>query len=69
MLPEVMEGCRLEAKAIEGDFYTKSAKDALTRWNSFKKDAAENEVSLCWSHLDSKVRSGIKKYGEAHAAS
>lgn len=67
MLPEVKEGIRLEAKAIEGDFYTLSGKAGLERWVAFKKDAAEAEVDLCWSLLDSKVRSGIKKVGEAHA--
>lgn len=68
MLPEVKEGIRIEAKAIEGDFYTLSGKAAVTRWLAFKKDAAEAEVDLCWSLLDSKVRSGIKKIGEAVAA-
>lgn len=62
---EVREAIRKEAKAIEGDFYTISAKTALLRWNTFKSSASESEIDACWKHIDSKVRSGIKKAGEA----
>ena len=62
--PEVRDGIRREAKAIEGDFYTLSAKQALSRWKAFSKDANEAEIDACWKFLDSKVRSGIKQAGE-----
>ena len=65
LTPEVSNALRIEAKRIEGDFYTISAKAALGSWNAFKKDADEQEVTACWSLMDSKVRSGIKKYGAA----
>lgn len=61
MLPEVREAIRREAKAIEKDFYEVSGKQGTTRWTAFEKDAGEQEVNLCWSFIDSKVRSGIKK--------
>lgn len=65
---ETVANIRKEAKIIEGDFYTISAKNALARWVSFKKDTDEQEQRFCWSLLDSKVRSGIKKIGETVAA-
>lgn len=61
MSPEVREGIRREAKAIEGDFYTVSGKQGTARWKAFEKDAGEKEVDLCWSLMDSKVRNGIRK--------
>lgn len=61
---ETVANIRKEAKIIEGDFYTISAKQALARWTSFKKDTDEQEQRFCWSLLDSKVRAGIKKVGE-----
>ena len=64
LAPEVVVNIRKEAKAIEADFYTISAKQALSRWAAFKKDTDEQEQRACWSFLDSKVRSGIKKIGE-----
>jgi len=65
MDPEAVKAIRAEAKAIEGVFYTLSGKAALARWESFKKDADEQEVEACWKHIDSKTRAGIKKCGEA----
>lgn len=63
--PEVRAAIRKEAEDISADFYSKSAKDAMTRWTTFKATASEEEIDACWMHLDSKVRSGIKKAGEA----
>lgn len=68
MLPEVVHGIRLEAKAIEGDFYTLSGKAATARWMAFEKDAGEAEVDLCWSLLNSETRSGIRKIQAANRA-
>lgn len=66
MAPEVVKAVQAEAKAIETDFYTINPKTALGRWDAFKKSAGEQEIDACWKHIDSKVRSGIKKYGEAN---
>jgi hypothetical protein len=65
---EVVAGLRAEAKKIEGDFYVISAKAAMGSWNAFKKDASLEEQTACWSMMDSKVRSGIKKVGQLEAA-
>lgn len=65
MPPEVIKSLREEAKKIEGDFYTIGAKAALGSWSTFKKASGIEEQTYCWSLMDSKVKSGIKKYGEA----
>lgn len=65
---EVVANLRSEAKKIEGDFYTIGAKAALGSWNSFKKDASLEEQTFCWSLMDSKTRSGIKRAGETEKA-
>jgi hypothetical protein len=65
---KVVADLRAEVKRIEGDFYTVSAKAALGRWGSFKETSSLEEQTACWSMLDSKVRSGIKKAGEAKEA-
>lgn len=65
MPPEVVKALRDEAKKIEGDFYTVGAKAALGSWSAFKKASGIEEQTYCWSLMDSKVKSGIKKYGEA----
>lgn len=65
MPPEVIKSLREEAKRIEGDFYTIGAKAALGSWSAFKKASGIEEQTYCWSLMDSKVKSGIKKYGEA----
>lgn len=65
--PEVREGIRREAKAIEKDFYEVSTKAAMERWESFKKDANEQEIQACWKHLNATVRRGIKAAGEKAA--
>lgn len=62
----VVANLRKEAKKIEGDFYTISAKAALASWNALKKDTSGEEQTCCWLFMDSKVRSGIKKAGEAN---
>lgn len=68
MLPEVREGIRIEAKAIETDFYTINGKAGVARWKAFEKDANEQEVAFCWSLIHSTVRSGIKKIMDANLA-
>lgn len=65
MPPEVVKALRDEARKIEGDFYTIGAKAALGSWSAFKKASVLEEQTYCWSLMDSKVKSGIKKYGEA----
>ena len=65
MPPEIANALRLEAKKIEGDFYTIGANAALGSWNSFKASAGEQEIEACWKLIDSKTRSGIKKQGSA----
>lgn len=64
LLPEQVKALRSEAKKIEGDFYTIGAKAALGSWVAFKKASELEEQTACWSMMDSKVRSGIKKAGE-----
>ena len=54
-----------ECKAIEGDFYTLSGKEALKRWKTLVSTMNRDEAEAAWHCLDSKVRSGIKKYQEA----
>src|SRR3990167_9463429 len=62
---EVVAALRAEAKKIETDFYTIGPKAAIGSWSAFKKTAAVEEQTACWKMMDSKVRSGIKKAGEA----
>lgn len=62
---ETIAGLRHEAKAIEGDFYTLGTKPAITRYESFKKTANQDEIDGLWSFLDSKVRNGMKRFKEA----
>lgn len=64
---ETAAALRKEAKKIEEDFYKISARAALGSWNTFKKDADEQEIDACWKLLNSQVRSGIKKAGEVLA--
>lgn len=63
--PEVQKAIREEAIKIAVDFHQVGAKAALGSWNAFKATAGEQEIEACWQHIDSKVRSGIKKYGQA----
>lgn len=63
--PEVQKAIREEAIKIGVDFHQVGAKAALGSWNAFKATAGEQEIEACWQHIDSKVRSGIKKYGQA----
>jgi hypothetical protein len=65
MPPEVVKALREEAKKIEADFYTIGAKAAIGSWMAFKKSAGLDEHKACWGFMDSKVRAGIKKAGEA----
>ena len=65
---ESRDAARRECKAIEGDFYMVSAKAATERWSDLAKDMNADEEDACWKLLDSKVRSGIKKYLEAARA-
>jgi hypothetical protein len=65
MTPEVVKALREEAKKIEADFYTIGAKAAIGSWLAFKKTAGLDEHKACWGFMDSKVRAGIKKAGEA----
>jgi hypothetical protein len=65
--PEVRAALFKESKAIEADFYTISGKEALARWKK-TSDMSEDERVCLWHMLDSKVRSGIKKYQEAEKA-
>jgi hypothetical protein len=62
---ELVAALRKEAKKIEGDFYTIGAKAALGSWSAFKKTSGMDEHKACWNFMDSKVRAGIKKAGEA----
>ena len=62
---EARDELRKEAKKIEGDFYTISARAALATWNAFKTITTQEEQIACWALMDSKVRSGIKKVGQA----
>lgn len=65
MLPEQVKALRSEAHKIEADFYTIGAKAAIGSWVAFKKVSGLDEQKACWNFMDSKVRSGIKKAGEA----
>ena len=65
LLPEQIKALRSEAKKIEGDFYTIGANAALGSWIAFKKLSGLDEQKACWTFMDSKVRNGIKKAGEA----
>ena len=65
--PEAIKALQLEAKAIEGDFYTLGTKHAVSRYDAFKKDANGEEISGLWSFLDSKVRNGMKRFAEGVA--
>lgn len=63
---EVVARLREEAVLITKDFYAVGAKAALGSWLSLKKAASLEEQAAAWSFItDSKVRSGIKKAGEA----
>lgn len=62
--PETVKALREEAMKIMGDFLAIGAKAALGSWTAFKKSADEREVTACWSLLDSKTRSAIKKAGQ-----
>lgn len=68
MAPEVSKAIRDEALKIGVDFYQVGAKAALGSWLAFKKTAGEQEIEALWQHLDSKVRSGIKKAGQTETA-
>jgi hypothetical protein len=65
MTPENVKALREEAHKIEADFYTIGAKAAIGSWLAFKKTSGLDEHKACWSFMDSKVRAGIKKAGEA----
>ena len=65
---ETVAALREEARKIETDFYTVSARAALGSWSAFKKDASIEEQEACWKMMDSKARAGIKKVGEKEAA-
>lgn len=62
---ETIAGLRLEAKAIEGDFYTLGTKPAIERYEKFKKTANQDEIDGLWSFMDSKIRNGMKRFKEA----
>lgn len=64
LAPEVSKKIREEALKIGVDFYQVGAKAALGSWLAFKKTAGEQEIEALWQHLDSRVRSGIKKAGQ-----
>lgn len=66
--PEVAKALRAEANKIGVDFYTIGARAALASWNAFKATAGESEIEACWQNIDSKVRAGIKKAGNAPEA-
>ena len=66
--PETVKALREEAMKIMGDFLAIGAKAALGSWTAFKKSADEREVTACWSLLDSKTRSAIKKAGQVTEA-
>lgn len=68
MAPEVSKAIRDEALKIGVDFYQVGAKAALGSWLAFKKSAGEQEIEALWQHLDSRVRSGIKKAGQTETA-
>lgn len=64
LTPEVVKALRVEAKKIEGDFYAISAKAAHGSWTAFEKVSSEAEVDACWKLIDTKVKTGIRKFIE-----
>lgn len=65
LTPEVRQGIRTEAKAIEGDFYTMTAEAAHKRYTHVKESLDDTETVALWHCLDSKVRTGIKKHNNS----
>lgn len=63
--PEVQVNLTHEGKKIEADFYTVNVEAAYKRYKDLINDMTEDEHLGLWNVIDSKVRSGIKKYGEA----
>jgi len=66
--PDILSEIRREAKAIEGDFYSLGTKNAVSRYEAFKKVAGEGEIDALWSFLDSKVRNGMKRFQQGVTA-
>lgn len=62
---EVQVQLKKVADQISADFYMKSIGDAFTRYAKEKEFMSGEEQIGLWSLLDSKVRSAIKKHGQA----
>ena len=62
--PETNAAISKEQIAIEKLFYQSSAKDAHMRWKETAESMSLEERAALWLQLDSKIRSGIKKYEE-----
>lgn len=63
--PEARVAIRKEAKAIETAFHTQTVQGAYEMYMLAKESMDDTEQVALWSCMDSKTRSGIKKYGNS----
>lgn len=56
------------AKAIETEFYTKSAKTAVERWRKARTGMSESEANALWGAMQATVRNNLRKCEDAMGA-